>query len=284
MVIIDHGVAIEQCKSAGCNWTPSFGGSVIAKASLANKREAFESVDCSNPNCKACTDVFNDAIIDLYLRDRFIRSSKNWKIRDPLLEERLTEEQLLLLPFRVCGYSLQKRKSYPLSVDFLHRVERSALGLRHLVLPDDHKRMLSALVEAQDRRREQKPPGFDDDLIRGKGEGTLILLHGPPGVGKTLTAEALAGSLGRPLLSIRIADLGTTSKGLEENLSQYFKLAERWNCIMLMKDADTIIESRRIDDREGTSITAGMYENIVAPLWLKLLKFSSMHLSTSLVF
>ena len=27
-----------------------------------------------------------------------------------------------------------------------------------------------------------------DDLIPGKGGGVVILLHGPPGVGKTLTA------------------------------------------------------------------------------------------------
>jgi len=29
-----------------------------------------------------------------------------------------------------------------------------------------------------------------DDVIQGKGKGIIMLLSGPPGVGKTLTAES----------------------------------------------------------------------------------------------
>jgi MoxR-like ATPase len=36
-------------------------------------------------------------------------------------------------------------------------------------------------------------------------------LHGPPGVGKTLTAEAIAELLHRPLYSITVGELGITT-------------------------------------------------------------------------
>lgn len=31
-----------------------------------------------------------------------------------------------------------------------------------------------------------------DDIIKGKGTGLILLLHGSPGTGKTLTAERYA--------------------------------------------------------------------------------------------
>lgn len=41
-------------------------------------------------------------------------------------------------------------------------------------------------------------------------EGTIFLLHGPPGVGKTLTAEAIAELLHKPLYVVSMGELGTT--------------------------------------------------------------------------
>ena len=47
--------------------------------------------------------------------------------------------------------------------------------------------MIKAICEAyMDVDSRIRP--FSADAIRGKGEGQVILLHGPPGVGKTLTA------------------------------------------------------------------------------------------------
>jgi hypothetical protein len=65
----------------------------------------------------------------------------------------------------------------------------------------------------------QVPGATFDDFIEGKGRGLNVLLQygsssftpryadmysGPPGVGKTLTAEALLVHLKRPLYSIRV--------------------------------------------------------------------------------
>jgi hypothetical protein len=52
-----------------------------------------------------------------------------------------------------------------------------------LVLPQHQKDLISSLVNEQ----QNKESSFDD-LIKGKGKGLILLLHGEPGVGKTLTA------------------------------------------------------------------------------------------------
>lgn len=56
------------------------------------------------------------------------------------------------------------------------------------------------------------------DVIAGKGEGSIFLLHGPPGVGKTLTAEAIAELLHKPLYTVSMGELGTNPESLESNL------------------------------------------------------------------
>ena len=41
--------------------------------------------------------------------------------------------------------------------------------------------------------------GSAEDIVAGKGGSTIFLLHGPPGCGKTVTAEAIAEMLEMPL-------------------------------------------------------------------------------------
>jgi SpoVK/Ycf46/Vps4 family AAA+-type ATPase len=50
--------------------------------------------------------------------------------------------------------------------------------------------------------QKESPKQQRADLVRGKGKGLIILLHGVPGVGKTSTAECVAESTNRPLYSL----------------------------------------------------------------------------------
>lgn len=63
---------------------------------------------------------------------------------------------------------------------------------KNLVLPKGHQRMVQAMVETYTnvRSRGSAKDGnrIGMDLVSGKGEGCIILLHGVPGVGKTSTA------------------------------------------------------------------------------------------------
>lgn len=46
-----------------------------------------------------------------------------------------------------------------------------------------------------------------DDIVEGKGQGLVCLLHGPPGVGKALTAECVAEYVKRPLYMVSSGDV-----------------------------------------------------------------------------
>ena len=62
----------------------------------------------------------------------------------------------------------------------------------------------------------------------------LKILLGPPGVGKTSTAEAVAIASKKPLFAINVADVGTEARMVEENLAKLFSLANNWQAILLM--------------------------------------------------
>lgn len=57
---------------------------------------------------------------------------------------------------------------------------------------------------------------------------------GPPGCGKTLTAESIAEKSRRPLLAINVADIGLNAVEAERNLGKVFLLAELWDAVLLL--------------------------------------------------
>jgi len=70
------------------------------------------------------------------------------------------------------------------------------------------------------------------------------LLHGPPGVGKTLTAETIALASGRPLFPVSVAEIGMQPQKAEQNLNEIFSIAARWESVLLIDEADVFLESR----------------------------------------
>ena len=106
------------------------------------------------------------------------------------------------------------------------------------------------------------------DLIRGKGKGLVILLHGVPGVGKTSTAESVAAFARKPLLPITCGDIGQTARDVDANLRTFFHAARRWGCILLIDEADIFLEKR---DRSGSSIE----RNALVSVFLRCLEYYS---------
>jgi SpoVK/Ycf46/Vps4 family AAA+-type ATPase len=95
------------------------------------------------------------------------------------------------------------------------------------------------------------------DLVRGKGKGVIILLHGVPGVGKTSTAECVAFHLGRPLFPITCGDLGVDANTVEMRLEEYFRLASQWGCVLLLDEADVFLARRSEDQLKRNALVSG---------------------------
>ena len=103
-----------------------------------------------------------------------------------------------------------------------------------LVLAADRKNLLRSLVDAH-----SADLGFDD-FVQGKGQGLIINLFGPPGVGKTLSAEATSEHVRRPLYVVGGGDLGTKASDLDAELEKVFDIATNWKAIVLIDEVRTL--------------------------------------------
>jgi SpoVK/Ycf46/Vps4 family AAA+-type ATPase len=74
-----------------------------------------------------------------------------------------------------------------------------------------------------------------------------VLCAGPPGVGKTLTAEVYAEVIGRPLYRVHSGQLGLSVAAMETALKEALTRAQRWGAVMLIDEADVYIRQRSDD-------------------------------------
>ena len=110
------------------------------------------------------------------------------------------------------------------------------------------------------------------------GAGCIFLLHGPPGCGKTLTAEAIAEMLHRPLYSISVGELGTQTATLETKLRDILEVASAWDSVILIDEADIFLEKRvdsDIEVRVGCYMLLNLLEKCYGWSFLKIARISS---------
>jgi hypothetical protein len=108
-------------------------------------------------------------------------------------------------------------------------------AFEQLVLAEDKKELIRAVA-----RNAGGGPNFEDDesdeeedddeigldVVANKGAASIFLLHGPPGCGKTLTAEAIAELLKKPLYVVTAGDLGITAGEVEKTLGSVLELCQ----------------------------------------------------------
>lgn len=164
----------------------------------------------------------------------------------------LDRHKYFLCPRRIMGFDLKSKKWQALDVDCCRAPRIKKEAIENLVLPSDKQDLIRALVHKYSSSRNKKNGKAEDtwsaDPIPNKGEGQIFLLHGPPGAGKTFTAECVAEFTSRPLLSLTCGDIGTDEYHVEENLSKWFKLAEIWGAVMLIDEADVYLERREVNE------------------------------------
>lgn len=205
---------------------------------------------------------FDDQLIDqkrseeFFDDDKFFSAYKASAANPTLDSSSLSERDLLLLPQHVCAFILKRRQFTLLGTDGLRSFTAQDYGWTELKLSKGHKDMVEAQALSHFRDKERKVLARQYDLRPGKGQGLVMLLHGFPGVGKTSTAECIAAKLGNPLYPITCGDLGTTVETVEKRLEEIFSKAQKWDCVLLLDEADVFLAERTKTDIERNALVS----------------------------
>ncbi|KAK7436711.1 hypothetical protein VKT23_018965 [Stygiomarasmius scandens] len=170
----------------------------------------------------------------------------------------LNDEEFLLLPTRLYGFCLTRQEWLEFRSTDVQDVQWNPGAFDNLQLFPESKAFVRALVETHI----EKPN--DMDFVRGKGAGLIFNLHGPPCVGKTLTAEATSEVTGSPLWKLKVGDLGTTAAAIDSVFSDIAQLASRWKAVVLIDEADVFLEKRDNYD---------IYRNAIVAVFLRQLEY-----------
>lgn len=163
---------------------------------------------------------------------------------------KLTPYHQMLARSRTRGYSVKLKQWLDFYIDSIRDITWSTKAFDNLVLPEDQKDLILAFSESQ-----LSGSSFDD-VIKGKGKGVICLLSGPPGVGKTLTAEAVAENLRVPLHTLSSGDLGSSAWELDNKLTEILDLVSRWNAILLIDECDVFLEERSTHDLDRNKVVS----------------------------
>ncbi|KAI1338522.1 hypothetical protein F5Y15DRAFT_386114 [Xylariaceae sp. FL0016] len=163
----------------------------------------------------------------------------------------LTGDLLLLTIPWVKGFDLKSKDWCMLRVDQLKEMTWNDDAFEKLVLPGDEKHLAWDFVESKGLAK----AGFDD-FIPDKGRGLIILMFGPPGVGKTFTAEAVAEKSRVPLYAMSAGDLGTKPADVEQALERALELCRMWNAMLLLDEADVFLGARTAESLARNELVA----------------------------
>ncbi|KAK3494182.1 uncharacterized protein B0T23DRAFT_103213 [Neurospora hispaniola] len=170
------------------------------------------------------------------------------------------DELMLTFPALVPAFGLKGKKWWWVLSDQVQNVVWNMAAFESLQQDKMTKKLVQALVKGH----KSNPQVIFDDVIAGKGQGLVFLLHGKPGLGKTLTAESVADYLERPLYSISGGELGTEVSAVEEQLEKIFNWAKRWNAVTLLDEADVLLCKRS---------SAEMDRNAIVAVFLRMLEY-----------
>jgi SpoVK/Ycf46/Vps4 family AAA+-type ATPase len=153
-------------------------------------------------------------------------------------------------PRELTALPTSKRDSAPL----LQEVPRDLLR---------HAMVLPPAVENRLHRIEKEFAARTRLATHGLQPRRRVLLHGPPGCGKSLAAERLAWNTGLPLLKVRFDTLLSSYFGeTHTNLRKVFDAAQATPCALFLDECDTLARSRTVrnDVGEATRITNALLE------------------------
>lgn len=198
---------------------------------------------------------------------------------------------VLLLPARILGFGMHDKKwseyntcckgthlwgrptnggfgTGTLLVKNLRRPVWNKRAFNQLVLDPQKKELMEAMIKIHIQS------SMSTDVIEGKGNGLIILLHGGPGTGKTLTAESVAELAEKPLYRVTCGDIGTSPESVEQYLESVLYIGTTWKAgesqaifsvlgqanrflkVLLLDESDVFLEEREKTDLQRNALVS----------------------------
>jgi SpoVK/Ycf46/Vps4 family AAA+-type ATPase len=140
-------------------------------------------------------------------------------------------------------YAAARAHSNPNLAELARKIE-PRYAWDDIVLPEDQLSILREIVSTvRGRPRVLEEWGVGRKLV--SSAGVTVLFAGPPGTGKTMSAEVIAGELGLDLFKIDLSTVVSKYIGeTEKNLEKIFDEAKSSNAILFFDEADAIFGKR----------------------------------------
>jgi len=140
-------------------------------------------------------------------------------------------------------FAAARAHSNPRLIDLARKIT-PRYNWQDLILPTDLIAMLRELVATvKGRPKVLEEWGVGKKLA--SSSGVTVLFAGPPGTGKTMAAEVIAGELGLDLYKINLSSVVSKYIGeTEKNLERIFNEAQSSNAILFFDEADSIFGKR----------------------------------------
>ena len=146
-----------------------------------------------------------------------------------------SDRLLTLMPPLLHGFDLQSHEWQPLPVSDIFPVSWEKQPFERLFLPIDSKDDLKSSLDSI----LQQDLDDEEQVLRTR---RAFQFTGDPGTGKTMAAEFVAEYAERPLYRVNIARSCTTTNEVQTELSKAKYLASSWQCVLLIDNADSLLE------------------------------------------
>ena len=224
---------------------------------------------------------FQDEVIKYHVKSRIIIDTDAFNVFHPTKTVRvddedecpqeLSDEDRVITSPMVHGYSLKDKEWLQFYLDLTKEIEWNTDAFDSLVPPkgqEDLKELILGIATAQSQKLDQF-----DDIVSGKGQGIIMQLSGPPGVGKTLTAECVAEVMRVPLYAMSAGELGISAEKVERSLKDILRMIPKWGAVLLLDEADVFMEARTATD---------LMRNELVSIFLRMLEYYEVSVNQSL--